>query len=119
MKYKVQQITRDYHSFQDIEECTWDFTLSEVHTDKGTLKIIGFQEVEQNGQVGIQMNVNGYMEIGKYTSNSSQVAKIQTLAIMRRPHNVWLWVYLFNEFDQPIAAFCGTDGFDDNNSFAK
>lgn len=40
--------------FQDIEKCIWNFTTSEIRTDKGILTIIGTQEVEQNGQVGIQ-----------------------------------------------------------------
>jgi hypothetical protein len=121
MKYNVQQISYDYRTFQDIEECSWDFTISEIHTDKGLLDILGFQEVEQNGQVGIQMNVDGWLDIDEYLPLSpiSGPVNIRTLAIMRQPHNVWLWVYMFNENDQPVAAFCGTEGFDETNSFAK
>ena len=38
---------------------------------------------------------------------------------MRQPHNVWLWVYMFDENNEPVAAFCGTDGLDETDSFAK
>lgn len=121
MKYQVQQISYDYRTFQDIEECTWDFTTSEIHTDKGSLDILGFQEVEQNGQVGVQMSVNGWLDIGEYSPSSpiNESVNVRTLAIMRQPHNVWLWVYMFDDDDQPVAAFCGTDGFEETNSFAK
>lgn len=121
MKYQVQQISYDYRTFQDIEECTWDFTTSEIHTNKGTLDILGFQEVEQNGQVGVQMDVDGWLDLDEYVlfSPIDGPVNIRTLAIMRKPHNVWLWVYMFNETNQPVAAFCGTDGFDEINSFAK
>lgn len=121
MKYNVQQISYDYRTFQDIEERSWDFAISEIHTDKGSLDILGFQEVEQNGQVGVQMNVDGWLDIDEYLPLSpiSGPVNIRTLAIMRQPHNVWLWVYMFDENDQPVAAFCGTEGFDETNSFAK
>lgn len=121
MKYQVQQISYDYRSFQDIEECTWIFTKSEIRTDKGTLDILGFQEVEQNGQVGIQMSVDGWLDLDEYVSISplDGPVNVRTLAVMRQPHNVWLWAYMFDENDQPVAAFCGTDGFDETNSFAK
>ena len=121
MKYQVQQISYDYCTFQDIEECTWDFTMSEIHTDKGSLDVLGFQEVEQNGQVGVQMSVNGWLDLGEYSPSSpiNESVNVKTLAIMRQPHNVWLWVYMFDDDDQPVAAFCGTDGFDESNSFAK
>ena len=121
MKYQVQQISYDYCTFQDIEECTWDFTMSEIHTDKGSLDVLGFQEVEQNGQVGVQMSVNGWLDLGEYSPSSpiNESVNVKTLAILRQPHNVWLWVYMFDDDDQPVAAFCGTDGFDESNSFAK
>ena len=121
MKYQVQQISYDYRSFQDIEECTWIFSKSEIRTDKGTLDILGFQEVEQNGQVGIQMSVDGWLDLDEYVSISplDGPVNVRTLAVMRQPHNVWLWTYMFDENDQPVAAFCGTDGFDETNSFAK
>ncbi|MCD8236681.1 MAG: hypothetical protein LUD00_08530 [Prevotellaceae bacterium] len=121
MKYQVQQISYDYRTFQDIEECTWEFTSSKILTDKGSLDIHGFQEVEQNGQVGVQMSVNGWLELGEYSPFSPlhESVNIRTLAIMRQPHNVWLWIYMFDEDDQPIAVFCGTDGFDETNSFSK
>ena len=121
MKYQVQQISYVYCTFQDIEECTWDFTMSEIHTDKGSLDVLGVQKVEQNGQVGVQMSVNGWLDLGEYSPSSpiNESVNVKTLAIMRQPHNVWLWVYMFDDDDQPVAAFCGTDGFDESNSFAK
>lgn len=121
MKYQVKQISYDFRTFQDIDECSWNFTTSEILTDKGSLNILGFQEVEQNGQVGVQMTVDGRLNLNEYKSLSplSGPSYVKTLAIMRQPHNVWLWVYMFNENDQPIAVFCGTEGLNETNSFAK
>jgi len=121
MKYNVKQISYDYRTFQDIEECTWVFTTSKIQTDKGTLDIIDFIEVEQNGQVGIQMSVDGWLDLGEYLvfTPIDKPVNVRTIAIMRQPHNVWLWVYMFDENNKPVAAFCGTDGFDESNSFAK
>lgn len=121
MKYQVLQISFDYRTFQDIEKCIWNFTTSEIRTDKGILTIIGTQEVEQNGQVGIQMSVNGWLDLGEYcpSSSMSKSVNVRTVAVMRQPRNVWLWVYMFDDAGQPIAVFCGTDSFDENTGFAK
>lgn len=121
MIYQVQQVSYDSSTFQDIKVCTWEFTTSEILTDKGSLDILGFQEVEQNGQVGVKMSVNGWLDLGGYSPSSpiSQSVNVRTIAVMRQPHNIWLRVYMFDEEDQPVAAFCGTDGYDEENSFAK
>lgn len=121
MKYNVQQISYNYRTFHDIKECTWDFIGSDIYTDKGWLEVKGFQEVEQNGQVGVQLSVEGCLDIGDYLPNSpfNEPVMIATLAIMRQPHNIWLWVYMFDESNNPVAAFCGTDSLDDLNSFVK
>lgn len=120
MKYQVQQISYNFRTFQDIEECTWDFNSSEIYTDTGYLDILGFMEVEQNGQVGVQMNVNGLLDLGRYSDSSTiNTVHITTLAVMRQPHNIWLWVYMFDDSNQPVAAFCGTEGIDKNNGFAN
>lgn len=66
MKYQIQQISYDCRTFQNIEECTWNFSTSEINTGKGLLKILGFQEVEQNGQVGVQMDVDGWLNLNEY-----------------------------------------------------
>ena len=120
MKYQIQQISYDCRTFQNIEECTWNFSTSEINTGKGLLKILGFQEVEQNSQVGVQMNVDGWLNLNEYYAFSpfDGPVYVRTLAIMRRPHNVWLWVYLFNDNGQPVAVFCGSEGINDTNSFA-
>lgn len=121
MKYQVQQISYDFRTFQDIKECTWTFDVNEIETDKGSLDILDFMEVEQNGQVGVQMNVDGWLDLDEYHPDNSLdgPVNVQTIAIMRQPHNVWLWVYMFDENNEPIAAFCGTDGLDETDSFAK
>ena len=120
MKYQIQQISYDCRTFQNIEECTWNFSISEINTNKGLLKILGFEEVEQNGQVGVQMNVDGWLDLNEYCvfSPFDGPVHVRTLAIMRRPYNVWLWVYLFNDNRQPIAVFCGSEGINATNSFA-
>ena len=119
MKYQIQQISYDFCVFQDIEKCTWDFTTSEIHTDKGSLVILSFQEVEQNGQVGVQMSVNGWLNLGEYSLSSpiSESVNVRTIAIMRRAYNVWLWVYMFDGDNQPVAVFCGTDIFNGTTGF--
>lgn len=114
MKYNVQQISYDYRTFLDIKETAWSFTKSAIITDKGTLNILDFMEVEQNGQVGIQMNVDGFIKLSDYHPSSplNDYTHVKTVAVMRQPHNVWLWVYMFNEYDNPVAAFCGWDEID-------
>lgn len=121
MKYKVLQITYNYNTFQDIEECIWYFTTSKIQTNKGNLDILSFEEVEQNGQIGVEIHVNGKLNLGEYSPFSPfcKPVDIKTVAIMRRPQNIWLWAYMFNEEDQPVAAFCGTDFGDDFDSFSK
>lgn len=95
--------------------------MNEIETDKGSLDILDFMEVEQNGQVGVQMNVDGWLGLDEYHPDNSLdgPVNVRTIAIMRQPHNVWLWVYMFDENNEPVAAFCGTDGLDETNSFAK
>lgn len=119
MEYKALEISYDYGTFHKINECTWVFTDSDIITDKGFLTILGFQEVQQNGQVGIQMDVDGWLYLGDYLPSSpfNDSVWIRTLAIMRQPHNVWLWVYMFDENNNPVAAFCGLDC--ELDSFAK
>lgn len=121
MKYQVQQISYDNRTFKDIEKCTWNFTTSKIHTDKGSLDILGFEEVEQKGLVGVQMNVEGWLDLAGHIPLSpfDGLVHVRKLAIMRRPHNVWLCVFMFDGDNHAIASFRGTEGFDDSNSFAK
>ena len=41
---------------------------------------------------------------------------VKTFALMRQPHNAWLWAYMFDNCDTPIVNFCG---FDDLDGFSK
>lgn len=121
MKYKVLQISYDFQSFQDIPQETWEF--SAKHIDMGTagLDIIDFMEVSQNGQVGVQLSVQGqiFFPDEQRCSQSYKVVQIRTVAVMRKPNNVWLWVYLFDDSNQPVATYCGHDGLDYQESFEK
>lgn len=67
------------------------------------------------------MSVNGWLDLGEYcpSSSMSKSVNVRTVAVMRQPRNVWLWVYMFDDAGQPIAVFCGTDSFDENTGFAK
>ena len=66
------------------------------------------------------MDVDGWLNLNEYYvfSPFDGPVYVRTLAIMRRPQNVWLWVYLFNDNGQPVAVFCGSEGINDTNSFA-
>lgn len=45
-------------------------------------------------------------------SKIASTIEISTLAILRQPCNVWLWVYLFDDDGGSVAVFCGHDDLD-------
>lgn len=58
----------------------------------------------------------------KYAQSDADYLKMTQMddngavAIMRRPYNAWLWLYMFDKNLQPIASFCGHEDLD---GFAK
>ena len=116
MTYRPDEVSFDqlsWHKLGEGEEWgeEWEFSLAEIRTPYGDFDVEGFMEVEQNGQVGIQVDVYGYLNISElpgYDGNEEDVL-IQTIAIVRQPHNVWLWMHLFDENNQYVASFSGTE----------
>ena len=113
INYKAEEITfnnQDWIKFDEPQD--WDFSVDEIATPYGYLDIEGYMEVQQNGLVGVQLAVSGYLyfaDIPGYPGEDAG-ALITTVAVMRQPENLWLWVYLFDENQNPVASVCGLEG---------
>lgn len=113
MKYYVNEIAKFATSeFQRFEEEVWEITPNYIKTGNGALNIEDWIEVEQNGLVGIQLVTNGELDVYKYADLEIIPIEIKTVAIMKKPYNVWLWMYMFDEFGRQIATFCGHEELD-------
>ena len=68
--------------------------------------------------MGIQFSVSGTLNVADFrcANGFRNTIEVATFAIMRQPQNAWLWVYLFDNNDSPMAYFCG---FDDLDCFAN
>ena len=113
LQYVVSFDQISWHNLDEGEEWgkEWEFSLTEIRTPYGDFVIEGFMDVEQNGQVGIQVDVYGYLyisEIPGYDGDEAYVF-IKTIAIVRHPQNVWLRMHLFDENDQYVVSFSGTE----------
>lgn len=111
--YKAEEISfnnRDWIKYDEPQD--WDFAIDEIRTPYGTLSVEGYMEVEQNGLVGVQLETYGYIylsDIPQYPGDDDDVF-VKTVAVMRQPNNVWLWLYLFDDHHNPIASICGLEG---------
>ena len=115
MKYYVNEIDFARNgSFKRFNEEVWNFEATEIVTPHGTLKIRYALFVEQGPHVGVQFSVSGKLSLNDFScSNGSEsTTNIKTLALVRQPHNVWLWVYAFDEYNRPVVNFCGHDDLD-------
>lgn len=115
MNYYVNEI--DFvgnGSFKQFDEEVWDFGVHEIKTPHGNLKILDAIFVEQGPHVGVQFTVKGELTLNDFTCSQGfeRSAKIKTFALVRQPHNVWLWVYAFDANNQPVVNFCGHDDLD-------
>lgn len=119
MKFFVKEIDSTANGqFTTIPNETWIVTPSYIETPHGTLKVKKYI-IRRNGPlVGIQFTVKGTLDL---SSLSSILGKqdISTLAIMRQPHNVWLWAYAFGTSNVPIVNFCGNDELDGLANFVS
>ncbi len=71
--------------------------------------------------VGIQLSVSGKLKLNNFTCSTGyeDEANIGTIAIMRQPHNVWLWCYAFDIYGSPLVNFCGRDSLDGFANFIQ
>ncbi len=115
INYIVWDLRYDYSAdeinLKEEEREHWEFAVDEIRTPHGELFIDGFMEVEQNGLVGVQLETDGYLDFSElpgYAGAEDEVY-VQTVAVMRQPNNVWLWLYLFDEDHNPVLTVCGTE----------
>ena len=87
---------------------------SYIITPHGTLDIRDAIFVNEGSLVGVQFDVNGTLKMDEYPCSQGFESDIQvsTFALMRQPHNAWLWGYAFDKYGNPVANFCGTDILD-------
>lgn len=101
-------------SFVDFTEETWIIGDKIIKTPHGTLSIKKVIFVENGPHVGLQFTVDGKLNLGDFScSNGDEgVVQIKTFAVVRQPHNVWLWCYAFDKNNMPCVNFCGHDDLD-------
>lgn len=92
----------------------WEIGDSYIITPHGTLEISDAIFVNDGPLVGVQFQVNGTLKMDQFSCSDGFESDIDvaTFALMRQPHNAWLWVYAFDEDGNPVANFCGTDILD-------
>lgn len=105
--------------FQKIEEEKWTIGDKVLFTPHGALHVNETTFVDKGVLVGVQFSVEGQLKLNElscFVGNEIPV-NIKTIALMRQPHNVWLWVYAFDINDNPIVNFCGYDHLDGFSKF--
>lgn len=108
MAYNVMQIsTNGGNSFEDIEEEQWTIGDKYIETPHGVLEVLDAVFVEEGPLVGVQFIVDGTLRVSELGCDED--VEIRTFALMRQPHNAWVWVYAFDEYDDQVANFCGFD----------
>lgn len=114
MKYVVNEVTSGQAgNFRVFAKENWMFTDSQLLTPYGNINFKSLLFVDNPNQVGIQFTTSGIFRFDELPVSINQGSKfVKTLAIARMPHNAWLWIYMFDENDQPLASFCGRDDLD-------
>ena len=115
MEYYVNEIALFGSSeFKKFDDEIWIFDDKQIKTPHGDFNIINVHYVEQGKLVGFQFEVQGVLDLNTFScSNGAGIeVPIKTFALMRQPHNAWVWAYTFDQFDRPMANFCGHDKLD-------
>jgi hypothetical protein len=99
----------EFKQLEDTED--WEFDDEMISTPYGDLFLESFMNVNQGGLVGVQFDVSGELDLSEL-DDSLDYVNIKTVAVMRQPYNVWLWVYMFDDEDNNIVNFCGNDDID-------
>lgn len=121
MNYIVEQVSFNNKDIVNLKsEETWRFTKHSITTPNGVIKIDNCHKVYNNQFVGVQLSAwmttirlncyDGYV-------GDKDMSDIKTVAFVRQPHNVWIWVYLIDENGETIATFCGHE--EHFNDFAE
>lgn len=111
MTYTVREIDlTGQGEFFKIPQEIWTIGNKSIITPHGSLKIKKYIIVREGPMVGIQFSVSGSLDLSMF-NNKGETA-IFTFAIMRQPHNVWLWGYAFDKANRPTVNFCGNDELD-------
>jgi hypothetical protein len=117
MQYHVREI--DFSAtgnFVSIGESGEDWVIGDekIISPHGVLDIDDAIFVEDGPLVGVQFSVSGWLRMDDFKCSNGDEDEIfiSTLAVMRQPHNAWVWAYAFDENNEPIVNFCGFDDLD-------
>ena len=122
MIYHVSEIAHSGgNNFKCIKEEVWTIDTEKIATPHGVLFIEEVAFVEQGNLVGLQFTVNGTLKLDDFECSKGNEGNVDvaTFALMRQPHNVWLWGYAFDRDGTPIVNFCGYDELDGLLKFAS
>lgn len=108
MNYYIKEITYNDFDFYKMNE-TWDFSDNIIKTPHGSLAFNSFRECSFGGMNGILFNSNGILDFENNDGCPIESVNISSIAIMRQAGNAWLWTYLFDKGNKPIASLCGYD----------
>lgn len=124
MKYVVKEVSFECNDSLGFElNEVWEFSECSISTPHGIMKIGDCMRVDDGQFVGLELypwmstlRLDGY---DGYNRNDA-MPSIKVVAFVRHPHNVWLWVYMFNEAGENIATFCGLEeNLDDFSNYVR
>lgn len=111
MDFITKQVSFNNKDFVDLESAeTWHFSKHSISTPNGVIKIDDCIEVNNEQFVGVQLSTwKSSLRLNFYDgySGDNGMPEIKTVAFVRHPHNIWLWVYLIDDEEETIATFCG------------
>lgn len=117
MTYHVKEVdfsaTGNFVSIGDDGE-DWKIGDSQIITPHGVLDIEDALFVNTGVHVGVQFSVSGWLSLNDFSCSNGDEDDIciATIAIVRQPHNAWVWAYVFDINDQLVVNFCGYDDLD-------
>lgn len=122
MAYYVSEVDfKANGNFKSFEEEIWTINSKSIVSKHGILTISDVIYVDKGSMVGIQLSVSGKLKLNSFTCSTGNEddANIGTIALMRQPHNVWLWCYAFDIYGSPLVSFCGHDNLDEFANFIQ
>lgn len=116
MKYYVDEVTFNNRDFTNLGYASevWYFGTQNIITPHGNIQILDIMFVDQGEMLGVQFSTVGTLQFYEIKGCPTNIKStcINTVAVMRKPHNAWLWLYMFDNGGNPIASFCGHDDLD-------
>lgn len=124
MKWYLDEVTfnnRDFIKLGFAVE-TWIFSEFFLNTPHGTLEYGSVRFIDQGPLVGLEIRMDESSNKFKFSDIQGCPSymgeeEVGAVAIMRRPNNAWLWLYMFDRNLQPIASFCGHDDLDEFSKY--